>query len=242
MRGNKHRHVSNESISRLCGHCQSSDRNNRCCQAPFVLEHCRDSDSKSQYIYMPMIAAVASLCALTVTAITYYIYWRKNKQQRRTTKIRIGEPEGILTTTINTAARNALYKVWRQKNVDVNMPQRRTSLAFSRKEDGKVNLPACNKERVMASNNQPPSSSCPSVDKREQSLRGYPYAELEEQHLTEPDVLNVVYSFAAIESDELTISIKDRVRLLRSFSDGWAFVQRVGDGMIGAVPAVCLHS
>ncbi|KAJ2710746.1 hypothetical protein H4R19_003594 [Coemansia spiralis] len=56
------------------------------------------------------------------------------------------------------------------------------------------------------------------------------------------DVLEVLYPYTSAESDELSITPGEQVRLLRMFSDGWAFVQRVDDGVVGAVPAVCLET
>ncbi|KAJ2596236.1 hypothetical protein GGF39_003529 [Coemansia sp. RSA 1721] len=56
------------------------------------------------------------------------------------------------------------------------------------------------------------------------------------------DTFTVLYPYSPVESDELRIESGDQVRLLRLFSDGWIFVQRVDDGCIGAVPAVCLDT
>ncbi|KAJ2345533.1 hypothetical protein GGF43_005195 [Coemansia sp. RSA 2618] len=59
---------------------------------------------------------------------------------------------------------------------------------------------------------------------------------------TDGDIFSVLYPYSPIESDELAITPGEKIRILRVFSDGWAFVQRVADSKIGAIPAVCLDS
>ncbi|KAJ2122068.1 hypothetical protein IW147_003767 [Coemansia sp. RSA 720] len=56
------------------------------------------------------------------------------------------------------------------------------------------------------------------------------------------DIFEVLYPYSPVESDELAITPGEKIRVLRVFSDGWAFVQRVDDGKIGAIPAVCLDA
>ncbi|KAJ1735765.1 hypothetical protein LPJ61_000362 [Coemansia biformis] len=58
----------------------------------------------------------------------------------------------------------------------------------------------------------------------------------------EADIFEVLYPYTSTEGDELSIAPGERVRLLRVFSDGWAFVQRLEDGVVGAIPAVCLDT
>ncbi|KAI8318319.1 hypothetical protein GQ54DRAFT_314609 [Martensiomyces pterosporus] len=60
--------------------------------------------------------------------------------------------------------------------------------------------------------------------------------------VNECDLFTVLYPYSPAENDELSIVPGERVRLLRLFSDGWTFVQKVCDGRIGAVPAVCLDT
>ncbi|KAJ2452956.1 hypothetical protein EV183_002541 [Coemansia sp. RSA 2336] len=56
------------------------------------------------------------------------------------------------------------------------------------------------------------------------------------------DMFTVLYPYSPVENDELAIAPGDKVRVLRTFSDGWTFVQRVDDSKIGAIPAVCLDT
>ncbi|ORX67123.1 hypothetical protein DL89DRAFT_304462 [Linderina pennispora] len=58
----------------------------------------------------------------------------------------------------------------------------------------------------------------------------------------EPDLFTVLYPYTPVESDELSVRPGEIVRVLRLFLDGWTFVQRMDDGAIGAVPAVCLDT
>ncbi|KAJ2847047.1 hypothetical protein IWW36_004053 [Coemansia brasiliensis] len=60
--------------------------------------------------------------------------------------------------------------------------------------------------------------------------------------VTDGDMFTILYPYTPVESDELAITPGDKVRVLRTFSDGWAFVQRVDDSKIGAIPAVCLDT
>ncbi|KAJ2730103.1 hypothetical protein H4S00_000156 [Coemansia sp. D1744] len=77
------------------------------------------------------------------------------------------------------------------------------------------------------------------------------FYDVPEQHIADSDSTNsvgdsdifeVLYPYSPVESDELAITPGEKIRVLRVFSDGWAFVQRVDDGKIGAIPAVCLDS
>ncbi|KAJ2633122.1 hypothetical protein H4R22_000701 [Coemansia sp. RSA 1290] len=60
--------------------------------------------------------------------------------------------------------------------------------------------------------------------------------------VTDGDMFTVLYPYTPVENDELAIAPGDKVRVLRTFSDGWTFVQRVDDSKIGAIPAVCLDT
>ncbi|KAJ2161663.1 hypothetical protein GGF46_001256 [Coemansia sp. RSA 552] len=56
----------------------------------------------------------------------------------------------------------------------------------------------------------------------------------------EEPVFTVQFPYSPAESDELSITPGEKVRVLRVFSDGWAFVERAEDSEVGAIPVVCL--
>ncbi|KAJ1987096.1 hypothetical protein GGI25_003343 [Coemansia spiralis] len=56
------------------------------------------------------------------------------------------------------------------------------------------------------------------------------------------ELYTVLYPYSSVEKDELSIVPGEQVHILRLFSDGWSFVQRVNDGRVGAIPVVCLDA
>ncbi|KAJ1946732.1 hypothetical protein FBU59_001965 [Linderina macrospora] len=121
-------------------------------------------------------------------------------------------------------------------------------------------------ESVPGDTSPPKVLRCPppdiTISKRNQSLRGRPsidqafYIDIHRKEkqqepaeglakdgqAVEPDLFTVLYPYMPVENDELSIRPGEMVRVLRLFLDGWTFVQRMDDGAIGAVPAVCLDT
>ncbi|KAJ2782704.1 hypothetical protein H4R18_002130 [Coemansia javaensis] len=86
-------------------------------------------------------------------------------------------------------------------------------------------------------------ADCVHQDGTPEPSAGQPAPDAADSGRSEPtacDVFEVLHPYSSDVSDELSIVPGEAVRLLRMFPDGWAFVQRVADGTIGAVPAVCL--